>query len=244
MASSRFCGMEIVLLFLILVKRFGFFCSGIPVLVFFAGLGEDDGAKKENVEDVCEDKDAIKEVGCENEGNFAMVWFAWRRLADLDDGLGGFCDCGREGELGFHVGASMAMFVIKKISRWCDSHGGDSQIWIMVDSVPSIVGDRQKRKPLSLTMFSSNDPRSFLGRNAIRNPKDAVFSGRQLANAECDAPGMQCRKREKGEDEDDDVCETANTGGADVYGAERNDVSIPVREVDDGCPGTPTSITF
>ncbi|KOM47329.1 hypothetical protein LR48_Vigan07g103300 [Vigna angularis] len=29
----------------------------------------------------------VEKVGCEDEGDFVVVWFAWRRLVDLDDGL-------------------------------------------------------------------------------------------------------------------------------------------------------------
>ncbi|KOM43876.1 hypothetical protein LR48_Vigan05g148100 [Vigna angularis] len=76
-------------------------------------------------------------VGYKDEGDFAVVWFAWRKLTNLDDGLrflrflvfvcrlmreemtmekmrdgGGFRYCGGESELGFHMGASMIAFLV------------------------------------------------------------------------------------------------------------------------------------
>lgn len=30
----------------------------------------------------------ILQVGCEDEGDFAVVWFTWRRVVDMDDDLG------------------------------------------------------------------------------------------------------------------------------------------------------------
>ncbi|WVY90474.1 hypothetical protein V8G54_035988 [Vigna mungo] len=111
--------------------------------------------------------------------------------------------------------------------------------------------------------FGNDDPGSFLGRNATRNPKDAAFSGRQLAKEECEKKErrktmmlseiiMQCRKREKGEEpqerkrrggrRDDIRNRNVAKGLREVDDGREGfvgpiDVSFPVREVDDGPPG-------
>ncbi|WVY93245.1 hypothetical protein V8G54_032333 [Vigna mungo] len=58
--------------------------------------------------------------------------------------------------------------------------------------------------------LTGNDPWSFLGRNATRNPKDATFSGREKKERRktmmLSETIMQCRKREKGEEEETAIC--------------------------------------